>query len=65
MKKLLPLLLIFASCQKEPIDNCAKCYLVNGQLWSYVCEDELDNQTIEEYIEYWDNASDLNCQKSQ
>ena len=65
MKKLLLLLFIFAGCQKEPIDKCAKCYFVNGQLWSYVCEDELENQTIEEYIEYWDNASDLNCQKSE
>jgi len=62
MKKLLPLLFIFASCQKETNERCVKCYLTNGQLWSYVCEDELDNQTIEEYADYWNNAPDLNCE---
>lgn len=65
MKKILLLISItFIGCTKEESGNCAKCYLTNGQLWSYVCEEELSNQTIEEYIEYWNNAPDLNCNRS-
>jgi len=65
MKKLLLLLSVaaFASCNKQEVPNrCASCVLINGQLWSYVCEDELDTLTIEEYVSYWDNAGDLVCE---
>ena len=66
MRKLLLFISViaFSSCSKDEGGNCAKCYLTNGQLWSYVCEDELDNQTIQEYLDYWNNAPDLNCHLS-
>ena len=64
MKKLILLLSIavFASCNKtETPERCAQCLKLNGQLWSLVCESELDTMTINEYVDYWDNAGDLNC----
>ena len=64
MKKLILLLSIalFASCQKEIPERCAQCVLTNGQLWSLVCESELDTITIDEYVAYWHNAGDLVCE---
>jgi hypothetical protein len=64
MKKIILLLSIaFVSCQKNDIpERCATCVLINGQIWSYVCEEQLDTLTIEEYVSYWDNAGNLVCQ---
>jgi len=55
MKKLLPLLFIFAACEKEPLNNCVECKqpLPSGVTnYRVVCKEDVDEQ-------YWQNMVDL------
>lgn len=69
MKKLIQILLILgvSSCSKtETPERCSYCYYnESDKLYTYMCEDYLNQQnggqTLEEWTEYWDSASDIEC----
>lgn len=54
MKKLLPLLFIFAACEKEPLNNCVECRQpspAGGVNYRVVCKEDVNQDDWQSMVD--------------